>query len=312
MPRVAWQPQRYAEAPEELPGFLRLPQPKHAAPIRLAALDRLAASAASRQAAAAAELAADRAAAQHHVHLLARRALAALRLAVVAAQGNARLAAQHRKKQIYCRHAAAFAAWRAAAATRRRLLAKAGEAEALRRHTLAAHALAALHRHAARRRAKRHSWAQAESFHAFCLLTRGALGWRAVVRRHAALEQLTAAAVLHWATRLASRALALWCRYRQQRQERRQRAELAAACRRHAVLGAVLGAWADLIHQLAARRQAAAHTIQQALFGSPHQLAGMCLRAWRLCTQRRQRQRDDRALAGRYHRAALLGAAWRG
>ena len=230
---------------------------------------------------------------------------------MAAAQGRARLAAQQRQKWLYCRHAAAFAAWRGAAAERRRLLAKAGEADALRQHTLAAATLAALQRRAAARRAKRRGWVQAETFHAFCLLTRTLDRWRSVVRWHAALEQLNAVAVLHWAARLAGRALALWRRYRQQRQERRRRAELAAAYHRHAVLGAALRAWADSVHCLAARRQAAAHTIRQALFGSPHQLAGMSLRAWRLHTQRRQRQRDDGALAGRYRRASLLGAAWR-
>lgn len=306
-----FRPDSYRQAAEDLPGFLcapqRLAQPTGSS--RQAALDRLAAS---RQAAAAAELAADRAAAAHCRRQLARRTLEALRLAVAAGQQQTRLAAQQNRKWTYCRYAAAFAAWHTAADRRRRLLLKTREADALRRHTLAAHALAALQRHAARQRAKRRSWVQAESFHAFCLLTRSLDGWRAAVQRRSERERLTAAAVLHWAARLARRTLALWGRHVQHHQLQRRQAELASAYCRHSVLSQSLTAWGGAVRRLATLRQAAEHTIRQALFGSPHQLAGMCLRSWRELTRRQQRHRDDLDLAWRYRRASLLGVAWRG
>ena len=301
----------YQQAAEDLPGFLctpqRLAQPTGSS--RQAALDRLAAS---RQAAVSGELAADRAAAAHCRRRLAHRTLEALRLAMAAGQQQTRLAAQQNRKWTYCRYAAAFAAWHAAADRRRWLLLKTGEADALRRHTLAAHVLAALQRHAARRQAKRRSGVQAESFHAFCLLTRSLDGWRAAVQRRSERERLTAAAVLHWAARLARQALALWRSHMQHQRQRRRQAELAAAFCRHSALSQSLAAWGDAVRHLVNLRQAAEHTIRQALFGSSHQLAGMCLRSWRELTRRQQRHRDDLDLATRYRRALLLGVAWRG
>lgn len=144
------------------------------------------------------------------------------------------------------------------------------------------------------------------------ILSRSLHGWWTAVQRRRAMAQLTAAAVLHWAARLARKALTLWGNHVRQRQQRQQHSELAAAYCRHTALSKALAAWRDAVRCLGALRQAAEHTIRQALFGSPHQLAGMCLRSWWQLTRRRQRHRDDLELAGRYRRASLLGAAWRG
>lgn len=283
------EPSLYAEQPHERPGFLllasspvplssrqALTQRPHALqrPHVLLALDRH-----------------GRAAAHRRLALL-RRALAALRLAVSAAS-------RQRQKWTFLRFAACFAAWKAAAQQRRRLERLATDAAALRRHTLVARALAALHRHATWQRAKRRSWGQAESFHLFCTLVHVLDGWRRAVRRKAARRQAVAAAVLHWAARLARRVLAARRAHVQRRCLRQQRRQLADAYAARSTLSLALGAWAAHARLMEQLRDVAAVTIERALYGSRHQLAAMCLRGWRLRARRKAQQRDDLHLAAR-------------
>lgn len=281
---------------------LQLNQRRHGALTRLAK---------RRQASAAEERQAERAADRLRGRLLQKRGLAALRVAAEAAHRSDLRADTQRQKTTYLRAAAAWAAWRGAATRQRRLTALAGEATALRRSTLAARALAALQRHVAARRAKRHAAATADSFAQFCRLVNALDAWRAAMAACALRRQLLAAAVLHWAARLCGAAIAAWREYAAARQRKLALAELADVHRRRRCLAASLAAWRGAVLRLAELRAAAATTIQAALYGGTHQLAGMCLRSWQQHAGRRARLRDAAHLADRLRHYGLLAAVWR-
>ncbi|PSC72975.1 SFI1-like protein [Micractinium conductrix] len=124
-------------------------------------------------------------------------------------------------------------------------------------------------------------------------------------------RQLLAAAVLHWAARLCGAAIAAWREYAAARQRKLALAELADVHRRRRCLAASLAAWRGAVLRLAELRAAAATTIQAALYGGTHQLAGMCLRSWQQHAGRRARLRDAAHLADRLRHYGLLAAVWR-
>jgi hypothetical protein len=301
-------PELYAEPPHERLGFLAQPaaeQQQQRPGRRRQALGRLACR---RWQSAAQELEAERRAEALCRCLLRRRAVAGLQAALAAARAAALKADQQRQKWRYLHFASCWAAWRCVVAARRRLAAMAQEASALHRGSLLAKALAALQRQVARQQVKRRAWSQAASFHCFCLLVHSLDGWRAWLAARARRQRLLAAGVLHWAARLCRAALEAW-RLRTQHQLKQQRQrELAAAHRCHAVLAA----WRALVQRLQGLRQAAAVTIEQALFGNEEQLAKMCLLSWRVRVRCRAERRDSVHLAARLRRCGLLGAAWRG
>ena len=307
--RGSLQPERYAEAPCERPGFLLAASKPPCTSRAAASLQRLVAV---RQQQAERERALERAAfAADRLcrRALTRRALAALRHAVQAAAAAAVQADQLRQKWAFLRFAAAFTAWRAAQQRRRWLEERARSADALRCCTLAARALSALQQNVARCLASRRDLAQADSYRDFCLLLRGVEAWRRAAAQAERQRQLTAAAVLQWAARLARQVLAAWRLRVQQRQRRQRQGELAAAYCHHARLSAALGAWRAAAQRGNELRAAAEHTIRHALYGSAAQVAAMCLRGWRLHARRKAQLREAAQLAGRLRRFALLSTA---
>lgn len=311
---VSLRPELYQEPAYERPGFLAGALPRSRAhpaqqQRRRAALDRLASH---RCATAAQQQAAERRALELRRRWLHSRALSALRCAVEAAQQQRLAADRQRSKWLYLWLAACWAAWRSGAARQRHLAAKAVEAAALRWCTLAARALAALQQQVALRAAKRRRWVQAESFAAFCRLVHSLDAWRSGVASRARKQQLLQAAVLHWATRLCCQVLAWWNRHTQQRLLRQRQHQLADDLHRRTALTAALAAWLALVRRLRQLRAAAVLTIEQSLWGSPEQLAKMCLRCWHFRSQRSSQLRDGMHLAARLHGYGLLTAAWRG
>ena len=302
-------PELYTEKPHERLGFLAQPatdqQQQQPPGRRRQALGRLATR---RWQGAAQELEAERRAEALRRCLLRRRAVAGLRAVLAAAHAVALRADQQRQKWGYVRFASCWVAWRGAVAARQRLATKAAEAAALHRGSLLAKALAALHRNVSGQRAKRRAWSQAENFHCFCLLIHSMDGWRAWLAARARRQRLLAAGVLHWAARLCHAALAAWRSHTRCQLEQQQQRQLAAAHRRHSLLSA----WRALVRRLEALRQAAAVTIEQALFGSQEQLGKMCLLSWRLRASSQAQHRDSMHLAARLQRCGQLGAAWRG